>query len=137
MTDTRGAYTPPLLSSLCQSLRGEEGVKPLLEKDPNLKRWFFNNTKGSVIVAEAYLRRLGFFCLQSNISPAAYAKLPKRKMEEMVFDYLQEMETGINQVREEICSKLHRVQSWAEMEQEEVRDDHQDCRFYKEADAGK
>jgi hypothetical protein len=47
----------------------DEEYKTLLDQDPNLRRWFLNNTKGSIIVAEVYLRRVGFFCLQNNISP--------------------------------------------------------------------
>jgi len=93
--------------------------KSLLEQDPNLRRWFLNNTKGSVIVAEVYLRRLGSFCIQGNISPADYAKLPKRKMEELAFDYVQEMETKINPKSGKkyapsyIESNLKAILSWA------------------------
>jgi hypothetical protein len=74
----------------------DEEYKTLLDQDPNLRRWFLNNTKGSIIVAEVYLRRLGFFCLQNNISPGDYAKLPKRKMEEIAFDYSYEYNQKLN-----------------------------------------
>jgi hypothetical protein len=74
--------------------QGEE-YKTLLEKDPNLRRWFLNNAKGSIIVAEVYLRRLGLFCVQDRISPGDYARLSKRKMEEIAFDYVQELETKL------------------------------------------
>jgi len=93
--------------------------KQLLEQDPNLRRWFLNNTKSSVIVAEVYLRRLGSFCIQNGISPADYAKLPKRKMEELAFDYVQQMETRINPKSGKkyapsyIGSNLKAILSWA------------------------
>jgi hypothetical protein len=74
----------------------QERYKNLLNDDPNLRRWFQNNAKESIIVAEVYLRRLGFFCLQNNTSPKASVALPKRKMEEIAFDYIERLESKVN-----------------------------------------
>jgi hypothetical protein len=93
--------------------------KPLLEKDANLRRWYQNNAKGSIIVADVYLRRLGSFCLRHNITPGDYAKLPKRKMEETAFDYVQEMESKVNPTSGRkyapsyVDSNLKAILSWA------------------------
>jgi len=93
--------------------------KKLLDSDPNVRRWYFNNAKGSVITADVYLRRLGGFCRLANISPGAYAKLPKRKMEEMAFDFIQEMEnkispeTGKKYAPSYVESNLKAILSWA------------------------
>ena len=70
--------------------------KKMLADDPNLRRWYFNYAKGSMIVADIYLRRLSSFCEHYVISAAEYVRLPKRKMEEMAFDFVQEMETKLN-----------------------------------------
>jgi len=93
--------------------------KALLEKDVNLKRWYQNNTKGSVIVADVYLRRLGSFCARNKTTPGDYARLPKRKMEDMAFDYVQEMEaktnpkSGMKYAPSYVESNLKAVLSWA------------------------
>ena len=60
--------------------------KSLLE-DPSVRRWYNNNKKGSPIVADIYLRRLGNFCKLNDITPVAYAKLSLVKMEDMASDY--------------------------------------------------
>jgi integrase len=70
--------------------------KKWLDEDPNLRRWYFNTIKGSVMTADVYLRKLGNFCRMSNLTPGEYAKLPKRKMEELAFDYITEMEQKTN-----------------------------------------
>jgi hypothetical protein len=104
----------------------DEEYKDLLDKDANLRRWYQNNVKGSVIVAEVYLRRLGFFCVQNSISPGNYAKLPKRKMEEMAFDYIQDMEKKVNPKSGKkyapsyVASNLKAILSLGEVEQEGV-----------------
>jgi hypothetical protein len=49
-----------------------------LLEDRNLVRWYSNLSKGSVIVAQVYLRRLGSFCKQVGISPGEYVKLSLR-----------------------------------------------------------
>jgi hypothetical protein len=91
--------------ALNREIEDNEIYRPMLDGDANLRRWYFNNAKGSAIVADVYLRRLGFFCLQHKFILADYAKLPKRKMEEIAFNYIQEMEQKINPpVWEEIRS---------------------------------
>ncbi len=93
--------------------------KALLAQDVNLRRWFQNNAKGSQIVAEVYLRRLGSFCAQNRMSPGAYAKLPKRKMEEIAFDFVQDMEAKVNPKSGQkyapsyVDSNLKAILSWA------------------------
>lgn len=104
---------------LNREIGDNEIYRPMLEDDANLRRWYFNNTKGSQIVADVYLRRLGFFCLQHKFKPADYARLPKRKMEEVAFDYIQEMEQKINPrsgkkyAPSYIASNLKAILSWA------------------------
>ena len=42
-----------------------------LLSDPNVKRWFSNNAKGSLILADNYLRVLGRFCKSTNLNALA------------------------------------------------------------------
>jgi hypothetical protein len=65
--------------------------KALLDSDVDLRRWYFNNAKSSVITADVYLRRLGGFCREMKVTPGSYAKLPKRKMENMAFEIEEDL----------------------------------------------
>ena len=102
-----------------QARKPREAYRVLLDRDANLRRWHQNNAKGSIIVADVYLRRLGSFCRQNGVSPGEYAKLPKRKMEEMAFDFVQELEGKINPLSGRkyapsyVDSNLKAILSWA------------------------
>ena len=122
-----------------QARKPREAYRVLLDRDANLRRWHQNNAKGSVIVADVYLRRLGSFCRQNGVSPGEYAKLPKRKMEEMAFDFVQELEGKINPLsgrkyRAELCGLEPQGDSvLGEVEQEGFRHADQDSQFLEEA----
>jgi hypothetical protein len=97
----------------------KQEYKRLLDEDEDLRRWYFNNAKGSVITADIYLRRLGGFCLWAKLTPGQYAKLAKRKMEDLAFDFIQEMETknnpksGKKYAPSYVQSNLKAIVSWA------------------------
>jgi hypothetical protein len=91
----------------------------MLDEDADLRRWYSNNAKSSVITADVYLRRLGGFCRWAKITPGNYVRLPKRKMENLAFDFIQEMETKINPksgkkyAPQYVESNLKPIMSWA------------------------
>jgi hypothetical protein len=91
-----------------------------LLEDKNLARWHSNLSKGSTIVAEVYLRRLGSFCKQVGISPGEYVKLPLRKMEDVAQDFIEAMENSKKEDGSQryapsyVQSHLKAVKSWAE-----------------------
>ena len=99
----------------------DEKYKKLLE-DPDIKRWYNNLKKGSIIVADIYLRRLGSFCESQKMTPNQYAKLPLVKMEDMAQDFVDHMElpttisekTGKPFAPSYIGSYLKAIKSWAE-----------------------
>jgi integrase len=105
--------------ALNREIEKNDVYRPMLDSDPNLRRWYFNNAKGSPIVADVYLRRLGAFCVRQKFTPAEYARLPKRRMEEIAFDYIQEMEQRTNPSSSNryaptyIASNLKAILSWA------------------------
>jgi hypothetical protein len=41
-----------------------------LLKDPQVRRWYDNVSRGSELTAQAYLRRFGLFCRRSHSRPA-------------------------------------------------------------------
>ena len=45
--------------------------------DPTIKRWYDNLARGSEITADVYLRRLGSFCEQNQLTPATLISHPK------------------------------------------------------------
>lgn len=92
----------------------------LLGKDKNLSRWYNNLSKGSVIVAENYLRRLGSFCEKNRVAPSDLARLHVRKLEDMTQDFVDRMESESKPGSQEkyapsyIQTYLKAVKSWAE-----------------------
>jgi integrase len=96
-----------------------EAYKHLLGNDTDLSRWYFNTAKGSPITADIYLRRLGGFCRWAKMTPHQYAILPKRRMENLAFDFVQEMEartnpkSGMKYAPQYVQSNLKAIVSWA------------------------
>jgi hypothetical protein len=91
-----------------------------LLEDPNVRRWYNNLSKSSVIVADIYLRRLGTFCREAKLTPFQYAKYSMRKMEDIAQDYIDDFETrknpktGKDYAPGYIDSNLKAIKSWAE-----------------------
>jgi integrase len=79
--------------------------------DPNLKRWYSNIRKGSVISAEIYLRALGRFCEYAKMTPKQFAELPLEKIEDMTQDFIDEFEAKYSPGY--LGSLLKVVRSWA------------------------
>lgn len=96
-----------------------KSVYKSLLNDPNVKRWFNNNRKGSPIVADIYLRRLGSFCKANKTSPAAYAQLSLVKMENVAIDYVDFLASTKSEKTKRpyapsyIDSCIKAVRSWA------------------------
>ncbi|MBF8303322.1 MAG: putative integrase family protein [Candidatus Dadabacteria bacterium] len=87
--------------------------RKLLENDENLRRWFQNLEKGSVITADVYLRRLGSFCKGHSISPANLVKMDRREIENILQDHLDQM--GRNgKAPGYIASVMKTVRSWCD-----------------------
>jgi len=96
----------------------KEKYKQLLD-DVDVKRWISNLSKGSVILADVYLRALGRFCERVKTTPQQFAKMPLKKMEDVTQDFIDEMESTKQPSGEHyspgyIESYLKAVRSWAE-----------------------
>ena len=83
----------------------------ILEQDKNVSRWYNSLRKGSPIVADIYLRRLVSFCLQNDLTPSSFAKLPRIKMENFTIDFVDEFEKKTNpqEPQQEIRAEMHRI----------------------------
>ncbi|MFQ6060665.1 MAG: site-specific integrase, partial [Thermoplasmata archaeon] len=58
--------------------RGSRFAKLL--KDKEVKRWYENNARGSVVTADVYLRRLGNFCEVHNLTPRKFAAKSEKEL---------------------------------------------------------
>jgi hypothetical protein len=51
--------------------------KKWLDEDPNLRRWYLNTIKRSVMTADLYLRKLGNFCRVNKMTPGGMPSYPR------------------------------------------------------------
>jgi len=58
--------------------KGSRQKHAKLLEDPDLKRWYDNTSRGSRVTADVYLRRLGGFCVNREITQEEiiYEKIP-------------------------------------------------------------
>ena len=69
-------------------------AKDLL-KDDDVRRWYENMNRSSVITSISMLRRINLFCHKNNVSPKEFAEIAKKdtkKAEDMLMDYIDWME---------------------------------------------
>lgn len=92
----------------------DAGYAKMLD-DPNLKRWYSNNSKGSVVVADIYLRLLGRFCKAIQLTPAQFAELPLEKIEDTTQDFIDGLESSEKGYSPGyVESYLKAIKSWAQ-----------------------
>lgn len=75
--------------------RKKWGRHRLLLKDPDVKRWYDNVARGSVLTADVRLRRLGVYCENTNTTPVKFARIGVknvRKVEDLLLDYVSFLE---------------------------------------------
>jgi hypothetical protein len=65
--------------------------KKLLE-DPEVRRWYENNARGSIITADVYLRRLGNFCKTFKFTPGEFAANTEKNLYKILLDYVSKLE---------------------------------------------
>jgi len=87
-----------------------EGYAPLL-KDADVKRWYDNVARGSLVTADVYLRRLGSFCVHFKRSPTDLASLDEKELYNIMLDYVSFMEKS-GKTGSYIKSALKAVKSW-------------------------
>ncbi len=93
-------------------MRTSEYAK-LLSTDDGLLRWSENLRRGSPITAEVYLRRLGAFCKDSNLTPRQLAEKDRREIENLLQDHLASLER-LGRAPGYLASIMKAVRSWAE-----------------------
>ena len=86
---------------------------PHLLEDRNVKRWYENLARGSPVTADVYLRRPGAFCEENKTSPKTLASMQRRKLEDLLMDYVSSKEKKY--AGSYIQSTVKVVKSWPSM----------------------
>ncbi|MEM3192668.1 MAG: site-specific integrase [Candidatus Parvarchaeota archaeon] len=82
-----------------------------LLKDTDIKRWYNELTRSSVITADTYLRRLGSFCNSTNKSPQELVSMDEKKITDLISDEISSMERQ-KLAGSYIASTVKAVKSW-------------------------
>jgi hypothetical protein len=98
--------------------RGSRFTK-LLE-DSEVRRWYENNARGSVVTADVYLRRIGNFCESHGLTPKKFAAKSEKDIYGILLDYVSELEKD-GKAGSYITSILKALKSWLAHSDKEVK----------------
>src|SRR5487761_111073 len=59
-----------------------------LLSDEDMRLWYRQLERGSEDTAENYLKRLGRFCDEHDVTPKGYLSLPKKTREDLLIKYI-------------------------------------------------
>jgi hypothetical protein len=59
-----------------------------LLEDEDVKRWYENTARGSLITADVCLRRLGSFCESHKVTPKQFSALQEKELNDLILDYV-------------------------------------------------
>jgi len=82
-----------------------------LKNNPEIKRWFLNMSRGSMITGEVYMRRLGQFCEINNMDPIAITKMTEKEIANMLMDTVSFLESQ-GRAGSFIAGIMKSVKSW-------------------------
>jgi len=82
-----------------------------LKNNPEIKRWFLNMSRGSMITGEVYMRRLGQFCEINNTDPIAITKMTEKEIANMLMDTVSLLESQ-GKAGSFIAGIMKSVKSW-------------------------
>jgi len=82
-----------------------------LKNNPEIKRWFLNMSRGSMITGEVYMRRLGQFCEINNTDPIAITNMTEKEIANMLMDTVSLLESQ-GKAGSFIAGIMKSVKSW-------------------------
>jgi hypothetical protein len=82
-----------------------------LFEDSDVKRWYENTARGSMISADVCLRRLGSFCESNGTTPSKFASLSERELHNLLMDYVSSAEKR-GYAGNYISSTMKALKSW-------------------------
>lgn len=89
-------------------------------EDANVRRWYQNVGRGSMLTANVYLRRLGGFCDSHRLTPQDLAGLTEKQAYDLLLDAVADLEKA-KLAGSYIESILKSVKSWLSFNGVEVR----------------
>jgi hypothetical protein len=98
--------------------RGSRFTKLLEDKE--VRRWYENNARGSVVTADVYLRRLGNFCEVHNLTPKKFAAKSEKQIYGILLDYVSKLEKE-GKSGSYISSIMKALKSWLMHNDKEVK----------------
>ncbi|HVB12366.1 MAG TPA: hypothetical protein VNE86_04475, partial [Nitrososphaerales archaeon] len=91
-----------------------------LLQDKDVKRWFDNVSRGSIITSTVYLRRLGAFCEKKRFSPKDIIAMPQKEINNLLLDTVSEL-AGQKKAGSYISSNIKALKSWLAFNDIEVK----------------
>lgn len=82
-----------------------------LLKTTEIARWHANMSRGSLITADTYLRRLGAFCDATHVTPQGLPKRPEKELHGLLLDFVSQEERK-GRAGSYINSSVKAVKSW-------------------------
>lgn len=101
------------------SARGK-GKYAFLFEDADVRRWYDNVARGSVVTADVYLRRLGSFCKRFSKTPKSLVSMSEGDLHNLMLDYVSLMERN-GYAGGYIESTIKSVKSWLSHNGKEIR----------------
>ncbi|AGK61403.1 Site-specific recombinase XerD [Archaeoglobus sulfaticallidus PM70-1] len=98
----------------------DRGKYAHLLKDPDLKRWYMNLSRGSEVTADVNLRRLGRFCEIMGVKPNKLLNMDDRSLKNLILDFIGIMEKE-KYAGSYIYSFIKSVKSWLRFNDRELR----------------
>ncbi|MEE9224031.1 MAG: site-specific integrase, partial [Thermoplasmata archaeon] len=100
--------------------KGRGSAYKLLLKDREVRRWYDNVARGSVVTADVYLRRLGNFCGSHKLTPMKLAAKSEKQIYGILLDYITELEKR-DLSGSYIASILKALRSWLSHNDKEIK----------------
>jgi hypothetical protein len=100
--------------------KGRGSAYKLLLDDKEVKRWYDNVARGSVVTADVYLRRLGNFCESHKLTPMKLAAKSEKQIYGILLDYITELEKR-DLSGSYIASILKAIKSWLSHNDKEIK----------------
>lgn len=100
--------------------KGRGSAYKLLLKDKEVRRWYDNVARGSVVTADVYLRRLGNFCQAHKLTPQKFATKSEKQIYGILLDYITELEKR-DLSGSYIASILKAIKSWLSHNDKEIK----------------
>lgn len=91
-----------------------------LLNDSEVRRWYENNARGSVVTADVYLRRLGNFCNAHQTTPKKFAAKSEKEIYAILLDYVGKLEKE-GKAGSYIGSIMRALKSWLSYNDKEIK----------------